>query len=305
MTKLRLAFLGTPDFSIPALKALLAAGHEVAAVYTKPPRPSGRGQKAHRTPVHVFAEEQGLEVRTPASLKDEAEQTGFAALQLDAAVVSAYGLILPGDVLKAPRLGCPNIHPSLLPRWRGAAPVERAIMAGDGETGVTIMLIDEGLDSGPTLLAESVSIGGATAGELRETLAGIGARLMVQALEGLAAGTLEARPQPQDGVTYAEKISKEEAELDWSRPAIELERQVRGLEGGLSAWFEVRGQRVKVHRAALAEGGGAPGEVLDDQLTIACGTGALRLMEVQRAGKGIMAGLDFLRGFAVPPGEII
>ena len=306
---LRLAFLGTPDFAVPALRALAGAGHEIAAVYSQPPRPAGRGHKTRPSPVQALAEARGWPLRTPRSLKDAAAQDDFAALGLEAAVVVAYGLILPRAVLAVPRLGCLNIHASLLPRWRGAAPIQRAILAGDKETGVSIMLMDEGLDTGPVLLAERVPIGpAATAAALHDDLAALGARLILEALQGLAEGRLAPRPQPAEGACYAAKLSRAESALDWRRPAAELERQVRAFcpwPGATAALAgELPGETVKVLAAERVEGraGAAPGTVLDAALTVACGTDALRLTRVQRAGKAAMAAADFLRGFSLAPG---
>lgn len=308
-TPLRLAFMGAPDFALPSLRALAAAGHEIAAVYAQPPRPAGRGHKERPCPVHALALERGWRARTPVRLKDPAEQAAFAALDLDAAVVVAYGLILPPAILAAPRLGCVNVHASLLPRWRGAAPIQRAILAGDAETGVTIMRVAEGLDTGPLLLDEAVAIAaGETAETLHDRLAELGARLIVTALEGLAAGTLRARPQPEHGVTYAAKLQRGEGRLDWRRPAIELERAVRAFTPWPGAEFEApRGQtpaRIKVLAAQAMPGdpAAAPGTVLDDRLTVACGAGALRLLEVQRAGKAPLDAAAFLRGFNLARG---
>ncbi|MDP6706610.1 MAG: methionyl-tRNA formyltransferase [Alphaproteobacteria bacterium] len=304
MTRLRLVFMGTPAFAAPTFRALLAAGHEILCTYTQPPRPAGRGRKARPSPIQALAEEAGIEVRTPATLKDTAVQKAFAALAADAAVVVAYGLILPAPVLAAPRLGCVNLHASLLPRWRGAAPIQRAIMAGDGETGVTAMLIDRGLDTGPVLLEERVSIDvEESAGQLHDRLAELGAPLICRALDGLAAGTLTPRPQPEAGVTHAAKIEKAEARLDWHRPAVELARAVRGLAPFPGAWFERGGERVKVLAAAAIGGEGAPGTVLDEGPAVACGEGALALRTLQRAGKAALDGPTFLRGFPLPPGS--
>ena len=307
---LRIAFMGTPDFSVTVLSELLAAGHEIAAVYSQPPRKAGRGMSEQPSPVHKFAEEAGLTVRTPLSLKSAAEQQAFADLALDIAIVVAYGLILPKAILEAPRLGCLNLHASLLPRWRGAAPIQRAIMAGDRETGVMVMQMDEGLDTGPVLLAEHVAIGPTTtAGSLHDELSKVGASLMVRALSALERGTLAATPQPEEGVTYASKISKEEARIDWTRPASELDYHIRGLTPFPGAFFEVKRDkvttRIKVLRAEPVAAKGAVGEVLSikDGITIACGEGALRISELQRAGKGPMKADDFLRGFAFEPGE--
>lgn len=307
---LRLAFMGTPDFAVPVLAELIAAGHEIAAVYSQPPRRAGRGMAEQPSPVHRFAEANGLSVRTPVSLKSPEEQSAFAALGLDAAVVVAYGLILPKPVLDAPRLGCLNLHASLLPRWRGAAPIQRAIMAGDAETGVMVMQMDEGLDTGPVLLAEHVRIGPkATAGSLHDELSRIGASLMVRALAALERGALQAMPQAAGGVTYASKIDKDEARIDWSRDAGALDCHIRGLTPFPGAFFEVMRDkapvRIKVLRAEPVAGSGAPGEVLslDGGITIACGQGALRIAELQRAGKGPMQAEDFLRGFPLHVGE--
>lgn len=298
--------MGTPDFSVAVLAALVEAGHDIACVYSQPPRPAGRGQKERLTPVHAFAAAHGLEVRTPRSLRDAETQAAFAALDAEVAVVAAYGLILPKPILTAPRRGCLNVHASLLPRWRGAAPIQRAIMAGDAETGVTIMQMDEGLDTGDMLLREAIAIGpDETAGSLHDRLAALGARLMVEALEQLAADSLTAEPQPQEGVTYAAKIGKDEGRLDWARPAVELHRLVRGLSPFPGAWFEIKGERIKVLEARLAEGAGAAGTALDDHLTVACGEGALRPLRVQRAGKGPMDVDAFLRGFTLARGTVL
>ncbi|AVM75936.1 methionyl-tRNA formyltransferase [Magnetospirillum gryphiswaldense] len=301
---MRLAFMGTPDFSVAILSALLDAGHDVVCVYAQPPRPAGRGHKEQLTPVHAFAAQHGIEVRIPKSLKSEAEQQAFRALDLDAAVVAAYGLILPQAILDAPRRGCLNVHASLLPRWRGAAPIQRAILAGDAETGVTIMQMDAGLDTGAMLLVESLPITADTnAASLHDALAVLGARLIVDALARHDA--LPRVKQPEDGVTYAHKLAKDEGRLDWNRPAVELERQVRGLTPWPGVWCQVGEERLKVLAAGLAEGAGAPGTVLDDSLLVACGSGALRLLRVQRAGKGPMEAADLLRGFAIPRGSIL
>ena len=299
--------MGTPDFAVPSLGALLAAGHDVAAVYCQPPRPAGRGQLPLPSPVQQAAEAAGLPVRTPAQL-DAAAAAEFAALRLDIAVVVAYGLILPKAVLEAPWLGCLNIHASLLPRWRGAAPIQRAILAGDGETGVTIMQMEQGLDTGPILLAERVPIGPQTTGaELHDTLAALGARLIVDALDRLAQGKLAPHPQPSQGVTYARKLDREEAALDWRRPAAELERQVRAFDPWPGAWFDYGGERIKLLAAELAEApaGAAPGTVLDAALAVACGAGALRPTRLQRAGRAPQEAAAFLRGFKIPAGTLL
>jgi methionyl-tRNA formyltransferase len=296
---MRLAFMGTPDFAVPTLDALLEAGHEIAAVYTQPPRPAGRGKAPRPSPVQLRAEAAGLEVRSPPTLRDPVEQEAFRVLGLDAAVVAAYGLILPTPVLEAPRFGCLNVHASLLPRWRGAAPIQRAILAGDEVTGVTIMQMEQGLDTGAMLLAHETPIDRKTAGELTDELAGIGARLIVDVLARLP---LPAAPQPSEGVMLAPKLAKDEARLDFARPAEQVERQVRAFNPGPGAYFEYAGERIKIHSAEISDGSGAPGMVLDDRLAIACGSGSIRPTLVQRAGRGVMTADELLRGFAVPPG---
>jgi methionyl-tRNA formyltransferase len=307
--RLRLAFMGTPEFAVPALDALLAAGHEIAAVYSQPPRPAGRGHRQQTSPVQRRAEAAGLAVRTPPSWKDAAERAAFAALGLDAAVVVAYGLILPKPVLSAPRLGCLNIHASLLPRWRGAAPIQRAILAGDAETGVTIMQMDEGLDTGGILLQEPVAIGPEeTAAGLHDRLAGLGARLVLEALDGLAAGRLVARPQPAAGVTHAAKLERGEARIDWREPAAMILRKLRAFTPWPGLWFEAKGERIRLAAASAAEAPGkaAPGTVLDGGLRVACGEGtALALLRLQRAGKAEMAMAELLRGFPLDSGELL
>jgi len=297
----KIVFMGTPDFAVPALRALVAAGHQVVAAYTQPPRPGGRrGKELTPTPVHRTAEELGIPVRHPLSLKGADEQAAFAALDADIAVVAAYGLILPRAVLDAPRHGCLNIHASLLPRWRGAAPIHRAILAGDSETGVTIMQMEAGLDTGPMLAKVTTPVDGKTTGELTEQLAASGAELMVAVLADLP--KYPPQVQPEEGVTYAHKIDKAETRIDWSQPAQQVERQVRAFAPAPGAWFEFEGERCKVLAAQLAEGQGAPGTVLDDALTIACGDGAIRPTLVQRAGRPAMATQDLLRGWAIAPG---
>jgi methionyl-tRNA formyltransferase len=300
---MRVVFMGTPPFAARALAALAEAGHEIVCVYSQPPRPAGRGHRAQRSAVHELALERGYSVRTPARLRDADAQAEFAALDADIAVVAAYGLILPRPILDAPRHGCVNIHASLLPRWRGAAPIQRAILAGDRESGVTIMRMDEGLDTGPMLLAQAVPIGPEmTAGELHDVLADLGAGLICAALARLETGTLAAVPQPVDGVTYATKITKDEARLDWTRPADELARAVRGFNPVPGAFFERAGERIRILAADLEPGAGTPGTTLDDRLTVACGSGALRARIVQRAGRGAMEAAAFLRGHPVPAG---
>ena len=309
-TPLRIAFMGTPDFSVGVLSALIEAGHELVAVYSQPPRKAGRGMELQESPVHEFAETHGITVRTPKSLKGEEEQQAFADLKLDIAIVVAYGLLLPKPILDAPRLGCLNLHASLLPRWRGAAPIQRAIMAGDAETGVMVMQMDEGLDTGPVLGTERIAITAEmTASSLHDELAKVGAPLMVRTVAKLAAGEVTPAEQTGDGVTYAKKIDKAEARIDWSRSAVELDCHIRGLSPFPGAYFEIsrkgKPERVKVLRAEPTTGAGKPGTALDDALTIACGEGALRLLEVQRAGKGRATADEFLRGFPLSNGETV
>ncbi|PWL26894.1 MAG: methionyl-tRNA formyltransferase [Altererythrobacter sp. XM-24bin4] len=298
-----IAFMGTPDFAVPALVALHEAGHELVCVYTQPPSPAGRGKKLQPSPVHRKAKELGIEVRHPTSLKNQDAQAEFAALQADVAVVSAYGLILPQAVLDAPSYGCLNIHASILPRWRGAAPIHRAILAGDAETGVTIMQMEAGLDTGPMLAKVITPIDAKTTGELTEELAELGANAMVGVLNDLE--HLAAIPQDDGAATYAPKIDKAEARIDWSKPAEEIERLARGLAPFPGAWSESDGERVKLLRAELAEGSGNPGEVLNEDFTIACGSGAIRPLRLQRAGKPAMDREDFLRGNPIAKGTIL
>ncbi|WP_299950682.1 methionyl-tRNA formyltransferase [uncultured Ruegeria sp.] len=298
---MRIIFMGTPDFSVPVLDALVEAGHEVVAVYCQPPRPAGRGKKDRPTPVHARAEALGLEVRHPTSLKSQDEQARFAALNADIAVVVAYGLILPQPILDAPTHGCLNIHASLLPRWRGAAPIHRAIMAGDAQTGICIMQMEAGLDTGPVMLREVTDIGiEETTAQLHDRLSDMGAALIVEALAKLP--SLTPDPQPQDGVTYAAKIDKSEARVDWSAPATDVDRKIRGLSPFPGAWTEVGGDRVKLLASRLAKGQGVPGEVLDEHLCVACGEGAVELLRLQRAGKGAQDTETFLRGWPIPVG---
>jgi methionyl-tRNA formyltransferase len=305
---LRLVFMGTPEFSVPTLRALADAGHGIAAVYTQPPRPAGRrGLELTKSPVHQAAEELGLPVRTPQSLNGEDEQQAFRALDADAAVVVAYGLLLPRAILEGTRLGAFNGHASLLPRWRGAAPIQRAIMAGDRETGMMVMKMDEGLDTGPVAMTEKVAIGpDMTAGELHDLMKDVGARLMVEAMASLERGALELTPQPAEGATYAKKISKEETRVDWTRAASEVHNHIRGLAPFPGAWCEMtiagKPERMKLLRSTLLAGGGAPGEVIDGQLGIACGDGAVRLLELQRAGGKLVTAEDFLRGARIEKG---
>jgi methionyl-tRNA formyltransferase len=299
---MRIAFMGTPDFAVPLLSELIAAGHDIAAVYSQPPRPKGRGLSLIPTPVAQLAVRHNLEVRTPVSLRNEAEQHAFAALNLDAAVVAAYGLILPKAILDAPKLGCFNLHASLLPRWRGAAPIQRAVMAGDAETGVMVMRMEEGLDTGPFLLTDRLAIARHTAGELTAELASRGARLMLQALAALEHGSASETPQAEDGVTYAKKILKDESHIDWTKPAAEIDCLIRGLAPHPGAWSEANGERLKLLYAEPISMSGTPGEVLDGRLTIACGSGAIRLKRLQRAGKAAMDATDLLRGWSLPKG---
>jgi methionyl-tRNA formyltransferase len=306
---MKLAFLGTSEFAVPALRALVEAGHDVVAVYTRVPKPAGRGQQEQKTPVHQTADALGLPVRTPETLRNVDEAVAFKALDLDAAVVVSYGHILPKNFLDAPVLGCINIHGSLLPRWRGAAPIHRAIVAGDDKTGVTTMRMDEGLDTGPMLLAESTPISaGDTAETVHDRLAEMGAKLIVSTLDALVRGTLQAVPQPEDGVTYAHKLGREEGALDWRRPATELERKVRGFHPWPGSWFELNGEKIKVLEASLALAGGAPGTVTvmrDGFPTVACSIGGLKLLKLQRPGKSAMAADAFLRGYSLPAGTVL
>ena len=306
MNRLRLAFMGTPDFAVPSLAALFDAGHHIAAVYSQPPRRAGRGQKERPSPVHAWAEEHDLEVRTPESLRDAAAQTAFADLALDAAVVAAYGLILPKPILEAPRLGCLNVHASLLPRWRGAAPIQRAILDGDSETGIAIMVMEEGLDTGPVLRMETVPItADTTAGALHDTLAALGGRMIAPALTDYDAGRITPQPQDDVGMTYAKKIDKGEAEINWHEPAEAVVRRINAFAPWPGAWFTLAGERVKVLRGAVAAGSGAPGTVLDEALTVACGAGAVRVERLQREGKRAADAADFLRGRPVAEGTVL
>ena len=295
---MKVVFMGTPDFSVPVLEALVEAGHEVLCVYCQPPRPAGRGKKDRPSPVQAKAEELGLPVRFPKSLKGEAEQAEFAALEPDIAVVVAYGLILPQAILDAPAKGCLNIHASLLPRWRGAAPIHRAIMAGDAETGVCIMQMEAGLDTGPVLLRKAVLIGAEeTTAELHDRLSVLGAGAITEALENLDG--LEPVSQPEEGVTYAKKIDKAEARVDWTKPAVEVDRLIRGLSPFPGAWCEVEGERLKLLRSRVVEGKGSAGQVLGG-LRIACGDGAVEILQAQRQGKRPMEAEELLRGFELP-----
>jgi methionyl-tRNA formyltransferase len=305
---LRIIFMGTPDFSAPTLRSIVEAGHEVVAVYTQPPRPAGRrGLELTPSPVQREAERLGIEVRSPVSLKGQAEQAAFVALEADAAVVVAYGLLLPKPILQGTRLGAYNGHASLLPRWRGAAPIQRAVMAGDHETGMMVMKMDEGLDTGPVALTERVEIGACeTAGELQDRLMLVGAKLMVEALGRLEAGALALTPQPEEGVIYARKIDKAETRVDWTRTGAQVHNHIRGLSPFPGAWCEIatggKAERLKLLRSAPAEGAGSPGEVIDERLTVACAHGAVRLTELQRAGGRPVTAEEFLRGTKIEKG---
>ncbi|MFO1170006.1 MAG: methionyl-tRNA formyltransferase [Hyphomicrobiaceae bacterium] len=304
---MRVVFMGSPEFAVPTLAEILGAGHEVAAVYCQPPRPAGRGQAERKTAIHTFAESAKLPVATPKSLRSEDEQARFRSLEADVAVVVAYGLLLPKPILDAPRYGCLNLHPSKLPRWRGAAPIQRTIMAGDRDTAVMVMRMDEGLDTGPVCMAEPLAVPPSlTAGELHDLAARRGADLMLRALGALERGTLDCRPQSVEGVTYAAKIDKAEARIDWSESAATVLNRIRAMTPWPGAWFEIevagRKERIKVLAAELTEGQGVPGVALDDRLTIACGEGAVRLLKLQRAGKDPLPAPDFIRGFAMPRG---
>jgi methionyl-tRNA formyltransferase len=299
---MRIIFMGSPDFAVPALNALVEAGHEIAAVYCQPPRPAGRGKADRKTAVHERGEQLGLPVRTPKSLRNEEEQASFGALNAEIAVVAAYGLILPKPILDAPKLGCVNIHASLLPRWRGAAPIQRAILAGDAISGVTIMQMDAGLDTGPMLLKRKLPIDQKNAGQVTDELGKLGATALLEWLEQRN----PPRQQPEDGATYAPKIHKAEARIDWTRPAEEIERQVRAFSPWPGAWFEANGERIKLLDARTGdEASGKPGEVLDDCLTIAADRGCVRPLRVQRAGRSAMTVEELLRGFAIPKGTFL
>ena len=298
---MRIIFMGSPDFAVPSLEALVAAGHDVAAAYCQPPRPAGRGKAERKTPVHERAEELEIPVFTPKSLRDEAAQAEFAAHDSDLAVVAAYGLILPRPILEAPRGGCVNVHASLLPRWRGAAPIQRAILAGDEVSGVTIMRMDEGLDTGPMLLKRELDIRGKNAGQVMEEIAKVGAKALIEWLTSPTPG----EPQPESGITYASKIDKAEARIDWTRKAEEIERQVRAFAPSPGAWFETNGERIKLLDAECVDGAGEPGEVVGTPLVIACGEDALHCRTLQRAGKSAIPVEDFVRGFPIPEGTIL
>jgi methionyl-tRNA formyltransferase len=298
---MRLVFMGTPDFAVATLRELTAAGHEIACVYSQPPRPAGRGMGTRASPVHACAQSQGIGVRTPVSLKSAEEQARFAALKSDAAIVVAYGLLLPKPILDSPRLGCFNVHASLLPRWRGAAPIQRAIMAGDSESGITVMRMDEGLDTGPMCKVGRVAIAPeTTAQDLHDALAALGARLMVRTL---AQDTIDCVPQPADGVTYARKIDKAETKIDFTKPAAEVRNHIHGLSPVPGSWFMVAGTRIKVLACECVPNSGVSGVFLDDNLTVACGEGAVRLLRLQREGKGPVDAKAFRRGFPIAMGK--
>ena len=293
--------MGSPHFAVPSLNALVEAGHEVVATYCQPPRPAGRGKADRKTAVHERAEELGIEVRTPRTLRDAEEQARFRGLDADLAVVAAYGLILPKPILEAPKGDCINVHASLLPRWRGAAPIQRAILAGDNTSGVTIMHMDEGLDTGAMLLRRELDIRGKTAGQVTEELAELGAEALIWWLDR----PTPPEAQPAEGATYASKVDKAEARIDWNLSAVQIERQVRAFAPAPGAWLEVNGERIKVLEAQVGDGTGAAGEMLDGELTIAAGTGTVRPLKVQRAGRGTMTPQELLRGFPIPPGTIL
>ena len=308
MDPLRLVFMGTPDVAVPTLAALIEAGHDIVCAYSQPPRPAGRGHRETPSPVQDFAVRHQIDIRCPTSLKDPDIQAAFRALDSDAAIVIAYGLILPEAILQGPRLGCFNIHMSLLPRWRGAAPIQRAIMAGDRETGTTIMQMDEGLDTGAILSRDAMPIlPTSTAGDLHDALAGMGARLIVDTLADLVSGKVVAEPQPEKGATYAHKLNRDEGRLDWRCPADELDRHIRALNPWPGTWFDHGGDRIRVLAAepVAADAGSSPGTVLDESPTIACGSGRLRLVRLQRPGKTALPAEAFLRGYALLPGTVL
>ena len=312
MSALKIIFMGTPDFSVPALSALIKAGHEIVAIYSQPPRKSGRGMSERLSPVHEYAQKHGLNVLTPESFKEAETRETFADHGADVAIVVAYGLILPPEVLQAPRYGCLNIHASLLPRWRGAAPIQRAIMSGDSQTGITIMQMDEGLDTGDMLMVQKVTImSKTTAGGLHDELSRIGGDLIVQTLDNLTQGSLKKTPQADEGITYAQKITKSEGRIDWSLSAAEIDRHIRGLTPWPGAWFEAEQSgkrfRIKVKKAQISDGDGdgVAGEILDNNLRVACGDGSLCIEQVQREGKSPANAENFLRGFILSPGTVL
>ena len=304
--KLRIAFMGTPEFSVPILETLVSVGHDIVCVFTQPPRSGGRGQNEKKTPVHIKAEELDIDVRVPKNLSSEEQQLAFASLKLDCAVVAAYGLMLPKSILSAPKLGCLNIHASLLPRWRGAAPIQRAILAGDTETGVTIMQMDEGLDTGAILMLDKIKITRETTGEsLHDKLSEAGSVLIIRALEALVKGAIKPIEQLDDGVTYAKKLERSEGHIDWREPAADIERLIRAFTPWPGSWFEVKGERIKILSAKVNQVDGPPGTVMDDKLTISCGVSGLKLEALQRAGKKPMTAAEFLRGFDLPIGTTV
>ena len=303
---LRLAFMGSPDFAVPTLEALISASHDVCCVYSQPPRPAGRGKELRQTAVHEVAARHGIDVRTPLNFKAQEDRDAFAALKLDVAVVVAYGLLLPRAILDAPRLGCFNLHGSILPRWRGAAPIHRAVMAGDAVTGVQVMKMDVGLDTGPVMLTATTPINdGDTTGDVHDRLSLLGAGIMVDALAALEAGPVVLEQQAADGVTVAPKVSAAEARIDWTMPGDQVAARIRGMSPFPGAWFELDGQRIKVLHALADTGAGAPGAVLDDELKVACGSGAVRLTRLQRPGKGQMTADEFQRGARIPKGRTL
>lgn len=303
---LRLAFMGSPDFAVPTLEALISAGHDVACVYSQPPRPAGRGKELRRTAIHETALKHGIEVRTPLNFKAQEDRDAFAALKLDVAVVVAYGLLLPRAILDAPRLGCFNLHGSILPRWRGAAPIHRAVMAGDTLTGVQVMKMDVGLDTGPVMLTATTPISASdTTGDVHDRLCVLGAGIMVEGLAKLEAGPVVLEQQAEQGVTIAPKVSAAEAKIDWTQPGEQVAARIRGMSPFPGAWFELDGQRIKVLHALADTGTGAPGHVLDDELKVACGSGAVRLTRLQRAGKGQMTAEEFQRGARIAKGATL
>jgi methionyl-tRNA formyltransferase len=298
---MRIVFMGSPDFAVPSLNALVDAGHDLVAAYAQPPRPAGRGKAERKTPVHQRAEELGIDVRTPKTLRDEEEQARFLALDADLAVVAAYGLILPKPILEAPKAGCINVHASLLPHWRGAAPIQRAILAGDEISGITLMQMNQGLDTGPMLARQTLDIRGKNAGEVTEEMANLGARLLLEWLET----PTPPEPQPIAGVTYAHKVDKAETRIDWSKPAKEIERQVLAFSPSPGAWFEANDERIKLLEAEVVEASGKPGKVLGDDLTIAAGSAAIHPIKVQRAGRAPMSAAELLRGFPIRKGSVL
>jgi methionyl-tRNA formyltransferase len=298
---MRIVFMGSPDFAVPSLNALVEAGHDLVAAYAQPPRPAGRGKAERKTPVHQRAEELGIDVRTPKTLRDEEEQARFLALDADLAVVAAYGLILPKPILEAPKAGCINVHASLLPHWRGAAPIQRAILAGDEISGITLMQMNQGLDTGPMLARQTLDIRGKNAGEVTEEMANLGARLLLEWLET----PTPPEPQPIAGVTYAHKVDKAETRIDWSKPAKEIERQVLAFSPSPGAWFEANDERIKLLEAEVVEASGKPGKVLGDDLTIAAGSAAIHPIKVQRAGRAPMSAAELLRGFPIRKGSVL